>query len=357
MNHHQQLSTILAAVDPPDAAAADAARARWATRAKPPGALGRVEDLAVRVAAITGSCPPALIERPAVVVFAGDHGVVADGASAWPSEVTGAMVAAMTAGGAAINAFATTAGAEVTVVDVGVATDLAGLPGLLDRKVRPGTDSLHRGPAMTRADALAAICAGIDIALDRIDAGADLLVGGDMGIGNSTPSAALIAWSCMQASGSPSRDDVAALVGPGAGLSAEALPHKADIVVGAVERALALEGDAIDVLAEIGGLEIAALSGLLLAGASAHVPVVVDGVISCAAACVADALSPGVGRRFIAGHRSTEPAASAALEHLGLDPVLDLDLRLGEGTGACLVVPIVQSAVRALREMADLPGT
>lgn len=355
MTLQDQLDELISSIRPPDAAAAALAADRWATRAKPPGSLGRVEDIAIRVAGITGQAPPDLIVAPKVVVFAGDHGVVADGASAWPSDITAMMVAAMSGGMAAINAFANTIGAGVAIVDVGVATDVSHLPGVADHKVRPGTASLHTGAAMTRADAQAAVLVGVAAAQRELEAGADLLVGGDMGIGNTTPSAALIAWATARTAGIFEPTDVADLVGPGAGLSVDQLPRKAEIVSGAVHRALGLEGDAIDVLAEIGGLEIAALAGFMLAGAAGRVPVVVDGVISCAAACVADALSPGVSGRFVAGHRSTEPAATAALGLLGLDPVLDLDLRLGEGTGACLAVPIIQASVRALRDMADLP--
>lgn len=352
-----QIDDLVAQIAPPDTEAAEAAAARWATRAKPPGSLGRVEDLAVRVASITGVSPPTPIRRPAVVVFAGDHGVVADGASAWPSEITALMVMAMSGGTAAINAFATTVGADVSVVDVGVASDVGHLPNVVDHKVRAGTASLHHGPAMARGEAIAALLVGVAAAERHLAEGADLLVGGDMGIGNTTPSTALIAWAAARARGATSADGVTDLVGPGAGLATDDLPVKVAIVAGAVERALGLEGDAIDVLAEIGGLEIAALTGFLLAAAAASTPVVVDGVISCAAACVAEAIAPGVSRRFLAGHRSTEPAASAALTLLDLRPVLDLDLRLGEGTGACLAVPIIQASVLALHDMADLPPT
>jgi nicotinate-nucleotide--dimethylbenzimidazole phosphoribosyltransferase len=354
--------------DPDRAAAGAAAAKRWDGRAKPPGALGRLEDLAVRMAAITGRCPPAVPSAPAVLVFAGDHGVVADGASAWPSEVTGAMVRAMAAGGAAINAFATTVGATVTVVDVGVATDLSDLTpgtfravtdaagdvtcvpervGVQHRRVRAGTASIAHGPAMSVEEARAAVEVGAAVADEVIDAGADLLVGGDMGIGNTTPSAALVA----RATGRSATE----LVGRGAGLPEAALARKAALVDAALERAAGVS-DPLAVLAELGGLEIAALAGMHLAAAARRVPVVVDGVIGAAALCAAEALAPGTAAHVIAGHRSVEPASGAALAHLGLEPVLDLDLRLGEGTGACLAVPLVQAACRALQDMADLPG-
>ena len=353
----QQLTDLVAQItdpadDPERRAAAEAAAERWATRAKPPGSLGRLEDVAVRLAGITGTCPPPVPGSPAVVVFAGDHGVVADGASAWPSEITGFMVRTMAAGGAAISAFAAQVGASVTLVDVGVASDLSdlhaqGRPDVLDRRVRAGTASLKDGPAMERADALAAIGVGVEAANARIDAGADLLVGGDMGIGNTTASAALIARLTGAAP--------AALVGPGAGVPAGGLDHKRELVEGAVDRARRLD-DPVDVLAEIGGLEIAALAGLHLAAAARRVPAIVDGVIGGAALCVAEAMAPGTAAHVVGGHRSTEPAATAALDHLGLEPLLALDLRLGEGTGACLAVPLVQAACRALRDLADLPS-
>ncbi len=335
------------AADPTYTAAADEAIGRWNTRAKPPGSLGRIETLATRVAAITGTCPPDVPQSPAVVVFAGDHGVVADGASAWPSDVTGFMVETMAGGGAAINAFAATVGASVSLVDVGVATDLSHLDAVVDAKVRAGTASLASGPAMTRDEALTAIGVGAAAARVTIEDGGDLLVGGDMGIGNTTPSAALIAWFTGQPAG--------VLVGPGAGSDETGMARKRAIIETAMAR-IAGDADPLDVLAEIGGLEIAALVGFHLGAAAARVPVIVDGVIAGAALCVADALAPGTASRVIAGHRSTEPAATAALDHLGLHPVLDLDLRLGEGTGACLAVPMVQAACRALRDMADLPS-
>lgn len=335
-----------ALTDPAAREAHDGAVARWATRAKPPGSLGRVEDLAAQVAAITGACPPAVPEQPAVVVFAADHGVVADGASAWPSEVTGLMVQAMADGAAAINAFATTVGAAVSLVDVGVASDLGDLEVVVDARVRSGTDSLGSGPAMTVDDALTAIGVGAAAARVSIEDGADVLVGGDMGIGNTTPSTALIAHFI----GAPA----AALVGPGAGSSPDGLARKTELIEAGLARVDA-DADPTTVLAEIGGLEIAALAGFYLGGVAGRVPVIVDGVIGGAALCTADALAPGVAARMIAGHRSTEPASTAALEHLGLTPILELDLRLGEGTGACLAVPIVQAACRALRDMAHLP--
>ena len=341
-----ELAALVARVEPLDEAAMAAARDRWAGRAKPPGSLGRLEDLAVQLAGITGTCPPPVPARPAVVVFAGDHGAVADGASAWPSEVTAMMATTMAAGRAAVNAFATTIDAEVTVVDVGIAGD-DDLPGVVGARVRSGTASIATDAAMTRGEAEQAVLVGAAAAQERIRSGADLLVGGDMGIGNTTASAALIAHFADI--------PVDLVVGPGAGVPPGGLDRKADIVTAAVDRAAGLD-DPLAVLAAAGGLEIAALAGWYLAAAAHRTPAISDGVITLAALCVADALAPGTAARTVAGHRSTEPAAGIALAHLGATPLLDLDLRLGEGTGACLAVPLVQAATRALRDMADLPS-
>lgn len=336
----------LPAVAPLDSGAMAAAEARWASRAKPPGSLGQLEDLAVQLAGITGTCPPPVIAHPAVAVFAGDHGVVADGASAWPSDITGLMVQAMAGEVAAINTFAATVGADVHLIDVGVAADLEAVPNVRHRKVRPGTASLAHGPAMSIDDAAAAVAVGLEVADELIAGGADCLVAGDMGIGNTTPSAALIGRFAGAMADT--------VTGTGAGLPADRLDAKTAIVADAIDRAGRID-DPLAVLAEIGGLEIAAMTGFYIGAASAGVPFVVDGVIAAAAALTADALVPGTAARAIAGHRSTEPAAAVALKHLGLDPLLDLRLRLGEGTGACLAIPLLQASARALRDMADLP--
>ncbi|HWJ97889.1 MAG TPA: nicotinate-nucleotide--dimethylbenzimidazole phosphoribosyltransferase [Acidimicrobiales bacterium] len=337
---------ILPAIAPLDTGAMAAAQERWASRAKPPGSLGQLEDLAVQLAGITGTCPPPVITRPAIAVFAGDHGVVADGASAWPSDITGLMVRAMAGEVAAINTFAATVGADVHLVDVGVASDLGGLPNVRHRKVRAGTASLAHGPAMSVGEAGAALAVGLDVAAELIAGGADCLVAGDMGIGNTTPSAALIGRFAGAMADT--------VTGTGAGLPADRLDAKTAIVADAIERAGQID-DPLAVLAEIGGLEIAAMAGLYLGAAAAAVPFIVDGVIAAAAALTADALVPGTAARAVAGHQSTEPAAAVALKHLGLEPLLDLRLRLGEGTGACLAIPLLQASARALRDMADLP--
>ena len=334
------------AAPPLDSGSMAAARRRWATRAEPPGALGRLEDLAIHLAGVTGRCPPPVPASPAVAVFAGDHGVVTDGASAWPSAVTAAMVETMSAGGAAICVLAGNIGASVTVVDVGVASPLDHLANVRHERVRSGTASIARGPAMTVAEAGAAVDVGARVADDLVGGGADCLIGGDMGIGNSTAAAALI--------GAAADRPAEVVTGPGAGIPAAGHAHKQHLVRTAITRAEGAAGP-LELLARIGGLEIAALAGFYVTAAGSRTPFIVDGAIACAALCVADLLSPGTAGHAIAGHRSAEPAAGVALDHLGLTPLLDLDLRLGEGTGACLAFPLVKAAAAALARMASLP--
>ena len=295
------------------------------------------------LAGIAGRCPPPVPAAPAVAVFAADHGVVASGVTPWPQDVTGQMVANFVAGGAAINAIARQVGAAVRVVDVGVATDDVPAVGVDRRRVRSGTADLAVGPAMSSSDACAALEAGASVAAELVAAGHDLLVTGEMGIGNTTPSAAVIATLLEL--------PAAAVTGRGTGIDDAMLLHKTEVVEAAVTRARDLL-DPVSVLAEVGGLEIGAIAGFVLGGVAARVPVVVDGVIALAGVLIADALALEVRASVIAGHRSTEPGASATLAYLGLRPVLDLELRLGEGTGACLAVPIVQAAARVLNEMA-----
>ena len=335
-----------ALVAPADDAAVAAARARHDRLTKPPGSLGRLEDLAAQLAGISGE-PIAPLPSPAAVgVFAGDHGVVAEGVTPWPQAVTAQMVATFVAGGAAINVLARHAGASVTVVDVGVATDLAHLPDgppLVRRRVRDGTANLAAGPAMSTDEAHRARVVGAEVATELVACGARALVTGEMGIGNTTAAAAVIATL--------TRTAPAKVTGRGTGVDDDALQRKVDVVERAVER-VAGATDALTVLAEVGGLEIAALAGFITAGASHRIPVVVDGVIANAALLAAVTDCPGILPYVIAGHRSTEPGATAVLDHLGLQAVLDLDLRLGEGSGACLALPVIEAAARITREMA-----
>ena len=329
---------------PVDEGAAIAARERHARLAKPAGSLGVLEDLGAHLAAIAGTCPPPPPAPATVAVFAGDHGVVRSGVTPWPQEVTATMVGAFAAGTATVSAFARQVGADVVCVDVGVATNLPAHPAVLARNVRRGTDDMAAGPAMSLDDARAALDVGAQVAADLVAGGARCLLTGDMGIGNTTPSAALIVALC--------RRPATVVTGRGTGVDDALFAKKVHVVARAAARAVGRPP--LEVLAECGGLELAAIAGFCVGGAAARVPVVLDGVIALAAAVVADALAPTCRGYLIGGHRSVEPGASIALAHLGLDPLLDLDLRLGEGTGALLALPLVQAAARALTEVALL---
>ncbi|MGY1813054.1 nicotinate-nucleotide--dimethylbenzimidazole phosphoribosyltransferase [Blastococcus sp. SYSU D00820] len=342
------MGRTVAAVRPRDAAAERAARERLDRMTKPPGSLGVLEDVAAQLAGIAGSCPPPLPVPAAVAVFAGDHGVHAQGVTPWPQEVTAQMVANLVAGGAVVNAFAAQLGADVVVVDVGVATPYAVADGsrLLARRVRPGTADLAVGPAMTLDEARRAVEVGIEVAT-ALAADAGCLVTGDMGIGNTTPSAALV---CAFTGA-----DAAAATGRGTGVDDPTLARKVAVVERAVARVPGRPGtpeEALAALAEVGGLEHAAVAGFLLGAAAARVPVLLDGVIAASAALVAAALCPPVLDSVLAGHTSAEPGSALAVQALGLRPLLGLDLRLGEGTGALLALPLVASAARGLRDVA-----
>jgi nicotinate-nucleotide--dimethylbenzimidazole phosphoribosyltransferase len=336
------LESVLATIRPADPAATEAARDLQSRLTKPAGSLGALEELSIRLAGLAGTCPPPLPAPAAVAVFAGDHGVHAQGVTPWPQEVTAQMVANFVAGGAVVNAFARQVGATVTVVDVGVAADLDPAPGLLIGKIRPGTRDLSVEPAMTRDEAVRALGVGIEVADRLIADGARVLLTGDMGIANTTPSAALIA--AFTGAGAD------AVTGRGTGVDDETLARKVLVVRNAVDRLAA--DDPIGVLAAVGGLEHAAIAGYILAAAARRVPVILDGVIAVSAALVAAALAPDAVIAMIAGHRSAEPGATVALDHLGLEPMVDLGLRLGEGTGALLALPIVGGAVRVLHDVA-----
>jgi len=311
---------------------------------KPRGSLGALEDLGTRLCGMYAECPPPLPEPVTIAVFAGDHGVHAQGVSPWPQEVTTQMVGNFLAGGAVINAFGRQVGADVVVVDIGVAGDLQPASGLTARKVAAGTADMTRGPAMTPAQAQEAIEVGIEVANDAIAGGARLLVTGDMGIANTTASAALISvFTGLQ---------VAEVTGRGTGIDAAMLAHKVSVIQSAVAVNEASPEDPIAALAGVGGFEHAGVVGFLLAAAARHTPVVLDGVIACSAALVARAIAPDAADYWVAGHRSVEPGAGAALAHLGLEPLVDLGMRLGEGSGAALAVPLVQASARILREVA-----
>lgn len=341
---HDLLAETVAQIRPLDAKALGEAWERQKRMTKPAGALGMLEIISAQLSGLSRQCPPPIPEPAAVAVFAGDHGVHAQGVTPWPQEVTAQMVANFLGGGAVCNAFATQVGAEVCVVDVGVATDLPATPGLLPRKVRAGTSDMTAGPAMTREEAKQAIEVGIETARDLVAAGNKGLLTGEMGIANTTASAALISVFTGA--------DPAEVTGRGTGINDETLVRKTEVVRRALELHRPDPADPVGVLAAVGGFEHAAMVGLLLGGASLRTPVILDGVSAGAAALVARAIAPEVLAACIAGHRSAEPGHVAALNTLGLRPLVDLDLRLGEGTGALLALPMVQSTARAMHEVA-----
>ncbi|MBI4214273.1 MAG: nicotinate-nucleotide--dimethylbenzimidazole phosphoribosyltransferase [Chloroflexi bacterium] len=310
---------------------------------KPQGSLGRLEELAIQLAGIRGTVA-LFVERKIVIVAAGDHGVTEEGVSAYPREVTGQMLALFAEGRAAINVLSASAGAGVIVVNAGVAGEPPRSPeGIVNVRLGPGTRNFLRGPAMTREQATAALEAGVDVAERAVAEGADLLVTGDMGIGNTTAAAAIVA--------AVTGADAQQVVGRGTGVDDAGLARKTAVL----REALALHhpdpSDPLGILAKVGGFEIGVLAGVVLAGAAQRRPVVLDGVVSGAAALIACGLAPGATAYCIAGHRSTEPAHSRALAHLGLEPLLDLRLRLGEGTGAALALPLIDAAVAIARDM------
>jgi nicotinate-nucleotide--dimethylbenzimidazole phosphoribosyltransferase len=338
------LAETIARVGAVDPVAAAAAVEHLDRMTKPRGSLGRIEDVAVSLAAIAGACPPPLPTPTAVAVFAADHGVHAQGVTSWPQEVTAQMVANFLAGGAVVNAFARTVDAEVVVVDVGVVNPLDPTPGLLSRRVANGTRDITAGPAMTRAEAEAAVVAGITVAAELVETGHHCLVPADMGIANTTAAAALI---CTFTGAEP-----AVVTGRGTGIDDGMLAHK----IAVVEQALAVNrpdpADPLGVLAAVGGFEHAAIAGLVLGAAAHRLPVVLDGVNVGAGALAAVAMAPAALGYCLAGHRSVEPGHQVALDALGLDPLLDLGMRLGEGTGALLALPVVRAAAQALHDVA-----
>lgn len=326
-----------------------AARARQGILTKPTGALGRLEDLSIWAAATQGTCPPHQFSRARVVIFAGDHGIARTaGTSAYPPEVTAQMVLNFASGGAAANVLARQAGASVRVIDVSVDADpayAASLPSdVTAHRIRHGSGSIDREDAMTMDEARAAFALGRQIADEEIDAGADLLIPGDMGIGNTTPAAALI--------GLLTNAEVADVTGRGTGIDDETWMRKCAAVRDAMRRGREHKGDPLALLAAIGSPDFAAATGFILQAAVRGVPVILDGTISSACALVADRMTSRAKQWWLAGHRSTEPAHARALAYLELDPIVDYSLRLGEGTGALLALQIVQSAIATLAEMA-----
>jgi len=319
------------------------ARARQDMLTKPPGSLGRLEELSIQLAGIQGKSPPQTNEK-AVIVMAGDHGVVAEKIGNWPQEVTAQMVANFLRGGAGINVIARQVGARVIVVDMGVATDLGQDANLVSKKVDRGTQNMAVGPAMTGQQAVQAVETGIESLNSEVDKGLDIVGTGDMGIGNTTASSAI----CAVMMGRP----VAEVTGRGTGLTDEQLQHK----IAVIERSLAINqpdsAQPMEVVAKVGGFEIGGLVGVMLGAAAERLPVVIDGFISGAAALIATALSPGLKDCLIAAHLSAEPGHKVLLDYLGLKPLLSLDMRLGEGTGAALGIFLAETAAKILADMA-----
>ena len=331
------------AVVPPDPDAERAARSRQQTLTKPPGSLGRLEELSVWVASCQGACPPRQFARARVVVFAGDHGVTAAGVSAFPSEVTAQMVANFDAGGAAINVLAELAGAGVRVADIAVDAEPANAA-IGAHKVRRGSGNIAVADALSSDEALAAVQAGRTIADEEVDGGADLLIAGDMGIGNTTPATTLIA--------ALTGSEPVAVVGRGTGIDDEGWARKTSAIRDALYRARGVIADPLGLLRVCGGADLAAMAGFLAQAAVRRTPVLLDGVVVAAAALVADELAPGARAWWQAGHRSTEPAHALALQRLDLEPILDLGMRLGEGSGAAVALPVLRAAVATLAAMA-----
>jgi len=337
------MSIPLPVIEALDEALMQQAQRRLDQLTKPLGSLGRLEAIAKQLVGIRRAQHPHVTEK-VIITMAADHGVAAEGVSAYPQAVTAQMVANFLRGGAGINVLARHVGARIVVVDMGVAAALAPHPHLVSRKIRAGTSNFAHGPAMTREEASAAIAAGCDIAQREIERGADLIGTGDMGIGNTTASSAIAAAMTGQ--------PVERVTGHGTGIDERARAKKLAVIQRALKQHRPDPSDPLDVLAKVGGFEIAGLVGVILAGAGTRRPVVLDGFISGAAALIAAGLEPTVRGYLIASHRSQEPGHRLMLEHLGLQPLLDLDLRLGEGTGAALAMPLIEAACRIINDMA-----
>ncbi|MBI2958572.1 MAG: nicotinate-nucleotide--dimethylbenzimidazole phosphoribosyltransferase [Chloroflexi bacterium] len=326
-----------------DQRAMQAARSRQDTLTKPQGSLGRLEELSIQIAGITGKNQPRIANK-AIITMAGDHGVVASGVSLYPQEVTVQMVLNFLAGGAGINVLSKLIGARVVVVDMGVKSDLASDARLISRKIGHSTADMSKGPAMTRSQAREAVEAGIGILEAELARGLDIVGTGDMGIGNTTPSSAI----CAAMTGKPA----SAVTGRGTGLGDGQLEKKARVVQQALDLNRPNAKDALDVLSKVGGFEIGGIAGVILGAAANRIPVVIDGFISGAGAMIAAGLAPKTRGYMVAAHLSVEPGHKAMLEYLHLSPLVDLDLRLGEGTGGCIGMFLCESATRVLSEMA-----
>jgi nicotinate-nucleotide--dimethylbenzimidazole phosphoribosyltransferase len=337
------LTSTINNIKPPDKAAMAEARTRQDQLTKPAGSLGRLEEISIQIAGIMGKAKPE-IKNKVMITMAGDHGVVDEKVGNWPREVTAQMVENFLHGGAGINVLARQAGARIVFVDMGIASDLKPDKQLIVKKIGYGTKNMCQGPAMTGEQAIKAIEAGIEIVNDEVKKGLDIVGTGDMGIGNTTASSAIFA--------AISGKSVEEVTGRGTGLSDEQLTHKIDVI----KRALSVNNPnpskPLEVLAKVGGFEIGGLAGVMLGAAAKRIPVVIDGFISGAAAIIATTLAPQIKDYIIAAHVSAEAGHAAMLQYLGLKPLLNLEMRLGEGTGAALGIFLAEAAVRTLNEMA-----
>jgi len=347
MNAEAMLENLIRRVKPPDNASREAARRRLDSLTKPRGSLGALEDLAAQIAGIRGEAIPRIKDK-AIIIMAADHGVTARGVSLYPQEVTRQMALNFAAGGAAINVLSRMAGARVVIVDMGVNGGLPSYEGIACKMIDFGTGDMSAGPAMSREQAVDALLAGAEVVENELAAGLDIFGTGDMGIGNTTSASAIT--SAM--TGKAARE----VTGRGTGIGDEQLEHKIKII----EQSLAVNrpdpSDAIGVLQKVGGFEIGGLAGAMIAGAANRIPVVIDGFISGAAALIAAGICPQIKNHLIAAHLSAERGHAACLEHLGLRPLLELDLRLGEGTGAALGIFLAECSVNLMRDMATFKG-
>ena len=343
MEYTKDFQGLLDKISPLDRDFIAKAEARLDTLTKPKGSLGKLEDIAKQVVAIREELRPKC-DKKIIFTFAGDHGVTEEGVSVFPKEVTAHMVHNFIAGGAAINALANHAGAEVAVVDVGVDFDFGDVKGLIKTKIARGTKNIRKGAAMTRAEAIQSIVVGVELAYEYANQGYNLFGTGDMGIGNTTPSSAIIAALSGRA--------VKEVTGRGTGVDDKTFDHKVAVIEEAIKTNAPFADDTIDLLAKLGGFEIGAIAGLCLGAAAHRIPVLVDGFISTAGALIAFEIEPKVADYLIASHRSIEVGHAAMLERIGIKPILDLDLRLGEGTGSAIAMNIVDASLAAYNEMA-----
>ncbi|MEC9308725.1 MAG: nicotinate-nucleotide--dimethylbenzimidazole phosphoribosyltransferase [Chloroflexota bacterium] len=337
------IDAALAQIDNLDEASMASARDRQSTLTKPLGSLGKLEELSILLAGIF-SHPMPKITKKTVILAAGDHGVVAEGVSAYPQEVTPQMVYNFLSGGAAINVLSKHAGADIIVLDAGVAADMPSHPLLRDVKIGRGTNNIAHGPAMTRDQAIQCLETGIQSSQEAIDNGSDLIACGDMGIGNTTPSSAITSVI--------TNTDPYITTGRGTGVDDSGLEKKVDAIKRAVHINNPDKNNGLDILTKIGGFEIGVLSGVMLGAASRNRPVIIDGFISGAAALIAWTISPNAKNYFIAAHKSVEPGHTIGLRAMDLDPLLDMEMRLGEGTGAVLAIHIIEAAAKCLTDMA-----